>query len=165
MVLGSEHTTNGLDAYLTDAQLDWFDSRLNALTTAEPNKPVFVYLHQSIYNTIAGSFEGQGWDGIVQNDEFKAIVQKYPQIYMFNGHSHWDLNTRGSMQDRADGLPNIFNTSSVAYLWSSYYVPTGEYSEGSQGYYIKVYADKVLVLGRDFVNGKWIPSACFVAKI
>ena len=126
---------------------------------------MFVYLHQSLYNTIAGSFEGQGWDGVVQNDQLKAIVAKYPQIYMFNGHSHWDLNTRGSMHDKSDGLPNIFNTSSVAYLWSSYYTPRGEYVEGSQGYYVKIYKNKVLVLGRDFVTNQWIPSACFQAKI
>lgn len=37
--------------------------------------------------------------------------------------------------------------------------------EGSQGYYVRVYDGKVLVLGRDFVNAKWIPSACFCAEI
>ncbi len=165
LFLGGESKFNGLDADLSDKQLKWFDDRLKAITTEQPDKPVFVYLHQSLYDTIAGSFEGQGWDGIVQNDQFRAIVAKYPQIYMFNGHSHWDMNTRGSMHDKADGLPNIFNTASVAYLWSSFYIPTGEYMRGSQGYYVKVYDNKVLVMGRDFENGKWIPGACFEAKI
>lgn len=165
IMLGSESKNNGLDADLSATQLQWFDTRLNELTSANPGDPVFVYLHQSLYNTIAGSFEGQGWDGVVQNDAFKAIIAKYPQIYMFNGHSHWDLNTRGSMHDTSDGLPNIFNTSSVAYLWSSFYTPRGEYVEGSQGYYIQVYRSKVLVLGRDFTTNQWIPSACFVTKL
>lgn len=163
--LGSESKASGVDADLSQAQLDWFDRKLAEITQKEPYKPVFVYLHQSLYNTIAGSFPGQGWDGIMQEDAFKNIVKKYPQIHMFNGHSHWDLNTRGSMHGRTKELPNIFNTASVAYLWSSFYIPTGEYMRGSQGYYVKVYADKVLVLGRDFVNGKWIPSACFEARI
>ncbi len=163
--LGSQSNLySGVDAWLEQDQLDWFDNRLNEITTAEPNKPVFVYLHQSLYNTIAGSFEGQGWDGVTQDSELRAIVKKYPQIYMFNGHSHWDLNTRGSMHAKDSELPNVFNTASVAYLWSSYYIPTGEYLKGSQGYYIKVYEDKVMVLGRDFETGKWIPSACFEAK-
>ncbi len=163
--LGSESKLSGVDADLSQAQLDWFDRKLAEITANEPSKPVFVYLHQSLYNTIAGSFQGQGWDGIMQEDAFRKIVKKYPQIHMFNGHSHWDLNTRGSMHAKTDELPNIFNTASVAYLWSSFYIPTGEYMLGSQGYYVKVYADKVLVLGRDFVNGKWIPSACFEARI
>lgn len=165
LFLGSESKSNGLYADLSQNQLSWFDSRMQELTASQPNKPVFVYLHQSLYDTIAGSFKGQGWDGIVQNDQFRAIVAKYPQIYMFNGHSHWEMNTRGSMHDKSDGLPNIFNTASVAYLWSSFYIPTGEYMRGSQGYYVKVYENKVLVLGRDFENGKWIPSACFEATI
>lgn len=165
LFLGSESKGDGLYADLSDAQLKWFDNRMSELTESEPNKPVFVYLHQSLYDTIAGSFPGQGWDGVVQDEAFRAIVAKYKQIYMFNGHSHWDMNTRGSMHNRTDGLPNVFNTASVAYLWSSLYVPTGEYLRGSQGYYVKVFADKVLVLGRDFENGKWIPSACFKAQI
>ncbi len=163
--LGSESSSNGLFADLSDAQLNWLDGRLAVITNSEPRKPVFLYLHQSLYNTVAGSFEGQGWDGVVQDAKLRAIIKKYPQIYMFNGHSHWDLNTRGSMHDRADGLPNIFNTSSVGYLWSSAYVPTGEYKKGSQGYYVRVYPDRVLVLGRDFESGKWVPSACFCAGI
>lgn len=163
--LGSQSNLySGVDAWLEQDQLDWFDNRLKEITTAEPNKPVFVYLHQSLYNTIAGSFEGQGWDGVTQDNELRAIIKKYPQIYMFNGHSHWDLNTRGSMYAKNSELPNVFNTASVAYLWSSYYIPTGEYLKGSQGYYVYVYEDRVMVLGRDFENGKWIPSACFEAK-
>lgn len=161
--LGSETKGQGLYADLSKTQLDWLDIKLKEFTQAEPTKPVFIYLHQSLYNTIAGSFQGQGWNGIIQNDELKSILEKYKQAYMFNGHSHWDLNTRGSMYN-SDNV-KIFNTSSVAYLWSSMYIPEGEYLKGSQGYYIKVYKDKVVILGRDFENKKWIPSACFVAKI
>lgn len=32
-------------------------------TAANPEKPVFVMLHQSLYNTVAGSLPGQNWDG------------------------------------------------------------------------------------------------------
>lgn len=116
IALGSESSGGGLYADLSDSQLEWFEGRLKDLTESEPNKPVFVYLHQSLYNTIAGSFPGQNWDGVVQDEKLRAIVKKYPQVCMFNGHSHWDLNTRGSMHDRSDGLPNIFNTASVGYL-------------------------------------------------
>lgn len=165
LVLGSESASNGLDADLSDAQLKWLDDRLTIITESSPDKPVFVYLHQSLYNTVAGSFEGQGWDGVVQDAALRDIVKKYPQIYMFNGHSHWDLNTRGSMNVKTDGMPHIFNTASVGYLWTSYYLPQGEYLQGSQGYYVRVYDDKTLVLGRDFADGKWVPSACFAARI
>lgn len=74
------------------------------------------------------------------------------------------MNSDGNMYARDDELPNIFNCGAVAYLWSSYDIPTGEYLQGSQGYYVRIYADKVLVLGRDFESGQWIPSACYLAK-
>lgn len=160
--LGSESKSNGLYADMSDAQLQWFDNLMASLTAEQANKPVFVYLHQSLYDTIAGSFEGQGWNGIVQDSAFRQIVSKYSQIVMFNGHSHWDLNSIGNMHSAGDGLPSIFNTASVAYLWDSFYIPTGEYLLGSQGYYLRVYQDKVLVLGRDFANKKWLPNACYV---
>lgn len=163
--LGSESKSNGLYADMSDAQLEWFDSLMTELTAEDENKPVFVYLHQSLYDTIAGSFEGQGWNGIVQDSAFRQIISKYSQIVMFNGHSHWDLNSVGNMHSTGDGLPYIFNTASVAYLWSSFYIPTGEYMLGSQGYYLRVYEDKILVLGRDFANAKWIPSACYVIDL
>ena len=138
---------------------------MKEITEKEPNKQVFVYLHQSLYNTVAGSFKGQGWNGIMQDERVREILKKYPQVYFFNGHSHWDMNSYGNAHLAMNDLPNVFNTASVAYLWTSYDNPTGEYLRGSQGYYIYVYEDKVLVLGRDFEQEKFIPSACYEAKI
>ncbi len=164
--LGSESNNKStVDADLSDAQLDWFENRLKQATEKDPNKQIFVYLHQSIYNTIAGSFKGQGWNGVMQEQRLREILAKYPQVYMFNGHSHWDMNSVGNAHTADKDLPNIFNTGSVAYLWSSYDIPLGEYLRGSQGYYIQVYGDKVLVLGRDFEQGKFISSACYETKI
>ncbi len=164
--LGSEsNNKSGVDADLTEAQLDWFENRLKVLTENQPDKQIFVYLHQSLYNTIAGSFKGQGWNGVMQDARLREILKKYPQVYMFNGHSHWELNSVGNFHGATKDLPNIFNTASVGYLWSSYDKPTGEYLRGSQGYYIRVYQDKVLVLGRDFEQGKYVSSACYEAKM
>lgn len=164
LFLGSESSSySSVDAYLSNEQLNWFDNKLAEYE--KENKPVFVYLHQSLSNTVAGSLKNQGWNGITQDEQFRNIISKYKNVLFFNGHSHWDLNSYQTMYTKDDNLPNIFNTASVAYLWSSYYLNTGEYLKGSQGYYVEVYEDKILVLGRDFTNSKWIPSACFIANI
>lgn len=165
--LGSEK--QGLRADLSEAQLKWFDNLLAKDTKENPEKPVFVMLHQSLYNTVAGSLPGQNWDGAgsegtAQAKQLRAILKKYPQVLMFNGHSHWELNSEKSMYVRDEELPNIFNTASVGYLWTSYEVDTGEYMQGSHGYVIRVYKDKVMVMGRDFENEKYVPSAVFVAE-
>ena len=178
IMLGSEKQINSVDAYLSDTQLEWFEEQLQQATAESSAKPIFVYLHQSIYDTISGSFSGQGWDGIdsahtdVDDDSCRtkliSILQKYPQVILFDGHSHWDMNSIGnshvSNQD-SDGLPSIFNTASAAYLWSTYNDvndTSGVFEEGSEGYYVRVYSDKVVVMGRDFRNGKYIPSAMYV---
>ena len=55
----------------------------------------------------------------------------------------------------------LFNTGSVGDLWDP---ATGESIVGSQGLYVQVYGDKVLVRGRDFTTGQWVASAQFVVN-
>lgn len=161
--LGSEDSSkSSVDAYLSEEQLTWFEGRLDAL---DSNKPIFVYLHQSLYNTVAGSLPGQGWNGVTQDEELRSILSKHKNVLFWNGHSHWDMNSESNMYVKDESLGNIFNTSSVAYLWSSYYFKTGEYMKGSQGYEVEIYKDKILVLGREYDTGEWIPGACYSIDI
>ena len=74
------------------------------------------------------------------------------------------MDSEQNMYERTAELPTIFNTASVAYLWTSYDVTEGVYLEGSQGYDVRVYSDRIEVWGRDFVNNKYIPSAVYVVK-
>ncbi len=166
IMLGSEQQGDGLRAFLSDAQLNWLDQKLSADTLKDPTKPVFVFLHQSLDNTVAGSLPGQGWSGVDSSCSVKLrnILKKYPQVVLFNGHSHWEMDSEQNMYERTAELPTIFNTASVAYLWTSYDVTEGVYLEGSQGYDVRVYSDRIEVWGRDFVNNKYIPSAVYVVK-
>ena len=160
--LGGER--DNLRASISQEQLTWFDNRMAEITAKDPNKPVFVLLHQSFYNTIAGSLPGQGWDGVSNEDTLKAIMKKYGQIILLNGHSHWDLNSYRNMFPGDSEGPTALNTGSVSYLWTSENVMGGEFLYGSQGYYVRVYDDKVVFMGRDFVNQKFLPSATYVLK-
>jgi len=174
LILGSEsnNNTKGVDADLSDDQLNWLDTKLSQYYLEDNKKPIFVYLHQSLYNTIAGSLVGQGWNGVIQDEQLRNILKKYPNATLFDGHSHWEMESESNMFIGNESLPNkIFNTSSVAYLWTgkdyenatisnndtSYYV----YKKGSEGYYIFNYDNYTLVLGRDFISKKYIPSACY----
>ncbi len=152
----------GTSTTLTAQTLEWLDETL--AEDRDEDRPTFLFLHQSIYNTIAGSLPGQGWDGVVDYNALSAVLKKYPEVIMFNGHSHWTLDSESCMYTKTEELPTIFNTASVAYLWTSYDVVDGENLEGSQGYYIRVYHDKIAVLGRDFSNGKWVSSAQFIVE-
>ena len=158
--LGSEkYPISNVNAYISNTQARWLDEKLQE--SRNVNAPTFVFLHQALSNTVAGSFDDQGWSGVTPETKLREVLAKYPEVILFNGHSHWTLDSENTMYERSETLPTIFNTASVGYLWTSYDVATGVHLAGSQGYYIRVYEDKVLVLGRDFTTGEWIPSAMF----
>ncbi len=159
--LGNDNLVNMIDTTLNKETIEWLDKTL--AEDRDENRPTFLFLHQGLANTVAGTIGEQGWDGVVDASvmRFKGVLRKYPEVIMFNGHSHWELDSERTMYPRTSALPTIFNTSAVAYLDTSYNIISGERLNGSEGYYIKVYEDKILVLGRDFTTGQWKPSAQF----
>ena len=160
--LGSE--MNGLHASISQTQLDWFDDIMAKATQEDPDKPVFVFLHQSFYGTVAGSLPGQGWHGVNNEQYLKRIMAKYNQIILFNGHSHWEYDSTNNMFAGDEESSVAFNTASVSYLWTSYNIMGGEHLDGSQSYYVRTYKDKTVLLGRDVENGKFIASAVYVVE-
>ena len=141
-------------------QYDWLEKKL---ADKVDDRPVFIFFHQPMKNTVAGSMESEGWWALSDDTRMRQILAEHPEAFFFNGHTHWILDSYNTMYGGKEQAA-IFNTSSVAYLWHSYDVPGGEWQDGSEGYYVKVYKDKVLVLGRDFENGKWVSSAQFVVN-
>lgn len=157
--LGNDRMVDSVKTTLFKETTDWLDKTL--AEGYEEGKPVFLFLHQSLYDTVAGSLAGQGWNGVQNEEGLRSVLAKYPDVIMFNGHSHWILDSERTMYPRSDTLPTIFNTSSVGYLWTSYDVVGGVEEKGSEGYHIRVYKDCVEVLGYDFENDTWVSSAQF----
>lgn len=124
-------------------------------TAAAPEQPVFLFLHQPLKDTVAGSLESQEWYGVTQDKELRSILAKHPQTLLFTGHTHWELEVDNTMYPGNGETATMFNAASVAYLWTN----ADEHKAGSQGFYVEVYADKVLVRGRDFTTGSWIEAA------
>ncbi len=158
--LGSE--APGLNAQLSKKQLEWFQEKL--AENRDENRPIYVFLHQGLLDTVAGTFVYQEWHGINQARQFAQILKDYPEVILFSGHSHWEMDSLHSMKARDEELPTVFNTAAVAYLWNDGSIATNVGIEGAQGYYMQAYADKILVLGRDYVNGKWIASAQYLVQ-
>ena len=148
-------------AMIHEEQLNWLREVLAANKNA--SKPTFVFLHQPMRNTVSGSLDAQGWEGVEANTTaaLKEIFKDYPEIMFFNGHTHWDMNDENNLYYRDGTLPTILNTAAVGYLWSSYDKAIGVHKKGSQSYYIYVYADQVIVRGWDNETHEWIPSAYY----
>ena len=84
----------GLSASDNDAvhydskQLSWLKEQLDKATAENPGKPVFVTHHEHVRNTVYGSSSFDGW-GVTY---FTNILNQYPQVVDFSGHSHYPLN-------------------------------------------------------------------------
>ncbi|GGF66116.1 hypothetical protein GCM10010912_08980 [Paenibacillus albidus] len=148
-------TEEGLPTFcdLSAEQLLWLDRKL--AEQSAPDKPIFLFLHQPLKNTVAGSLESQEWYGVTQDRELRSILAKYPQTLLFTGHTHWELEVDNTMYPGRGETATMFNAASVAYLWTN----EDKHKTGSQGYYVEVYSDKVRVRGRDFMTGSWIEAA------
>lgn len=150
--------TEGAPQSIPKKELTWLEEKL--AEDADPKKPIFVFCHESIVNTVAGSTPEEGWWGISNGDKVAQIFSRYPQTVFFNGHSHWELCSYNEMF-AGDGKRTFsaFNTSAVGYLWTGYNVVPGEYLYGSEGLFVEVSENALTVRGRNFVTGEWTASA------
>ena len=148
IVLGPTKVTSSTEGYLGDEQINWLKDQLEAL---EDDRPVFIMLHQPMKNSVAqliadGSDE---WADILDGDKLKSVLKKYPNVVLFNGHTHYSL-TEDANKHMVGGGDEfaVFNTASV--------------KDNEQGLCVSVYKDKIIVQGIDFSSGDLITSAQFV---
>ena len=111
-------------------------------------------MHQSIDNTVAGSFAGQNWSGINDDDKMQAILESYPNTVLFTGHSHWNLHSKAPFINGGTSGASYVNTASCGYLWSD----ANKAVPGSEGLTVEVYENDIVIRGRDFTNQKWVPA-------
>ena len=148
-------------AHLSTEQLTWLEERLEALK----GEPVFVYLHQPLTDTTAGTLPGEGWDhvkidGVRSADRLKEILGKYPNAFFVSGHNHRELDSYRAVFPASTAQKNNFiQTGGTAYIDKEI---TPGVNLRHEGWYVRVYADKVVFLGREFTTGMWLSGACYV---
>jgi predicted MPP superfamily phosphohydrolase len=156
--LGSEQyrqsdPANREDAWLSEAQLKWLELKIEE--KEDPRLPLFVFLHQPLPHTVAGSESSRG---IVQYARLKDILSRHPQVIFFTGHTHWELKSgRTLVKDKF----TMVNTSSVFEPYDSTDHAYSQDLKMSEGVTVEVYQNRVIIRGRDFTHGRWIPTAEF----
>ncbi|MGG0239183.1 carbohydrate-binding protein [Bacillus rhizoplanae] len=120
-------------AYLSDTQLQWLNDKL--AEGASKDKPIFLFLHQPLDNTV---YQEYPWDPYqsdeVQDQKLEDIIGKYPQSVFITGHIHYPLT-----------LPSTFYNKQYFSM-----VRDGAVKDSGQGLIVDVYADRVVINGRDF---------------
>jgi len=141
---------------LGDEQIEWFAEQMEE--AAKTNNPIYVFSHAPLKDTVSGSLTeyGQTWYGFSDEEDAKLrnILKNYPQTLLFSSHTHWCFESENPYYID-DNNVSYFNTAAIAYLWQGHnsgYIYDGTYSDtkGSQGLYVKVYADYVEIKGRNF---------------
>lgn len=151
IVLGTDSLSlNKID--LSATQQQWLKDKL--AENSSPDKPIFLFMHQPLSNTVAGSDEMQD---VKQDNQIKVILSQYPQTVLFTGHTHYIATSPNEFYSQR--YCYMANTASSAYLW---YGPTySQAGTGSQGLYVDVYDDKVVVKGRDYTRQEWVAQKTF----
>lgn len=157
IVLGNTVYEPGVRATIGEEQYEWLEEKLGEATD---DRPIFLFMHQGMKNTVSGTSESEKWWGINDDAKLRQLLKEYPNVFLFTGHTHATMDSANSMYGGGKNAV-MFNTGSVGDLW----IPSTNTSfEGSQGLYVQVYGDKVLVRGRDFTTGQWVASAQFVVN-
>lgn len=135
-------------------EMDWLASQL---AECDKKDRIFVFVHQPLIETVSGSLysrdhEIQDWYGFYSSgDAIHSMLSEYPNAVLFTGHTHWTLESIQPILIGAGKDASFVNCASVGYLWTDLDAATG----GSEGLFVEVYEDYILIRGREFLNGNW----------
>lgn len=138
----------GEGAWYSDEQMQWFKS---TMAQSRDGKPTFVMIHQPM--PAAG--QGGGNHQLIPARKFRDIVKPYPNVFVFSGHTHQDFRN-GSPHYIKETFHWFINSSTARVLNRNYNLDN---QDAAQGLYVQVFADKVIVRGREFSNRTWIEEA------
>ena len=79
--------------HYSSAQQKWLKQQLTEAAKEDPDKPIFVTHHEHVRGTVYGSSLKEGW-GMTY---FTDILNQFPQVVDFSGHSHYPLNDPRSL--------------------------------------------------------------------
>ena len=160
IALGTDNTS--LYGIMNNEQLVWLE---NELKNVQENEVVFIMIHQGLMDTVDGTlktkYNQDDYGFISNNDRLRNILKNYPNAVVFSGHSHQTL----------DGyVPVLYGNgkdASFANCGSNSYLNSYDDSEigGTEGLFIEVYKDYILIRGKEFSYGKWIANCQIVLPL
>lgn len=154
-----------------DDEIQW----LYEILEANRNKRCFLFMHvlQGAGNTeicgnAYGLYHNYCWSNETQTAIFESLLKHYKNAIWFHGHSHFKFEMQ-SADCKYANYDDSLGYKSVHI--PSITVPREEDNNGdgsadsneagSQGYVIDVYENAVILRGRDFVSGNFLPIATY----
>jgi len=150
IVLGTED--DRASGTFSAEQIEWLDDQLALAEADTPDRPIFVFHHQPLQDTVYGD----EW-GIEKNgDELYDTLREYPQVISFSGHTHYPMDDPRIVHQRDF---TAVGTGTIETMW----VPSGR-KQGevppdadvlNQGLVVEVRGADVVIRRRDFHADSW----------
>ncbi|HOO25561.1 MAG TPA: metallophosphoesterase [Clostridiales bacterium] len=116
-------------------------AQLEAAKKADPKKPIFVFNHRHIEGTVYGS---TNWG----TTELSPVLNNFPQIIDFSGHSHYPVNDPRSCSQyffTSFGCGTLFYFELERDMMTYGSVPPNA-GQAAQFYIVEVYADNAVAV-------------------
>lgn len=149
------------DAEFAEGELQWLYETLEA----NRNKRCFLFMHlfprEGSGDAVDLDLEGDMLNN-TQGQVFYSLLSHYSNVIYMHGHSHQKFEIQEA--NAMNTYDNIFGCHSV-------HIPSLAYPkhisdsklvsdyDASEGYIIDVYENSIILRGRDFVSGKFLPIA------
>lgn len=133
-------------AYISPEQIAFFDKTLEMATKG--NKPCFVMCHQPFAFTHGLPEVWKTGDMGEQNDEVRAVMEKYKNVFFINGHLHGGVCNY--VEEILNKDNNVVSISIPGYRKENNFGHT----DAGVGYMCEVYDDRVIFKARNFLTGK-----------
>lgn len=147
---------------------------LKIVLAGAPDKRCFVFVHSYIEEDSGDAKDlrensiFETW-GTAKTNAFMDLLRANPNTILFHGHSHMKFMSQEFDKAANYTEKNGFKSVHVPSLGRSRDVnlaagTTPEDMSSSEGYIVDVYDDCIVLNGRDFVGGKWIPTGVIKIK-
>lgn len=138
----------------------WLSAQLKVAADDDFKKPIFVFQHPHLSDTVYGSIN---WG----EDDIISVLADYPQVVDFSGHSHAPVNDPRSIHQK---LFSCFGTGSFSYFELDEFdkmYGTVPPDAGQCAQYLIVEADadnRVRVIPVDVLSGKFFNDGALIEK-
>lgn len=167
---------------VTDGQLDWLEKQF----AAYKDRNVYLFFHTflgsdgiptnmcegNIINPLGATYTLTYVKGNKDEKRFKQLLAEYKNVVFFNGHSHWSYdmqkyNRELNISDYDGKYAPMVHVSSVAAprtVTDTSLVQKSNPGYMSEGLYMTVYNDMLLIRAVDFISGEFLAYATYIVK-
>ena len=133
-------------AHISKEQIAFLDRELARGT--KDGKPVFVMCHQPFAETHGLPEVWKTGDMGEQNDEVRAVMEKYRNVFFINGHLHGGIFEK--IAETLNEENGVYSISIPGYRKLNNF----GIQDCGVGYYCEVYDDRVIFKARKFISGE-----------